>query len=70
MGSRSTSKRLPRHLRNEDIPRDTFTPRTYQVFSLFIMLKILNTITYFLIAIKRMIVQYNNQVPNLACHMI
>ncbi|XP_060562889.1 endoribonuclease Dicer-like [Ruditapes philippinarum] len=31
MGSRSTSKRLPRHLRNEDIPRDTFTPRTYQV---------------------------------------
>lgn len=31
MGGRSTSKRLPRHLRNEDIPRDTFTPRTYQV---------------------------------------
>ncbi|KAL5008233.1 hypothetical protein ScPMuIL_013814 [Solemya velum] len=26
-----TSKRLPRHLRNEDIPTQTFTPRTYQV---------------------------------------
>lgn len=24
-------KRLPRHLRNEDIPSHTFTPRTYQV---------------------------------------
>lgn len=26
-----TVKRLPRHLRNEDIPSHTFTPRTYQV---------------------------------------
>lgn len=26
-----TSKRLPRHLRNEDIPTHTFTPPTYQV---------------------------------------
>ncbi|KAK3597389.1 hypothetical protein CHS0354_040114 [Potamilus streckersoni] len=24
-------RRLPRHLRNEDLPTDTFTPRTYQV---------------------------------------
>ncbi|XP_062617556.1 endoribonuclease Dicer-like [Saccostrea cucullata] len=26
-----TTKRLPRHLRHEDIPSHTFTPRTYQV---------------------------------------
>lgn len=31
MAGRGTSKRLPRHLRNEDIPRNTFTPKTYQV---------------------------------------
>ncbi|KAL4237619.1 Endoribonuclease Dicer [Mactra antiquata] len=31
MAGRNVSKRLPRHLRNEDIPRNMFTPKTYQV---------------------------------------
>ena len=39
MGVRHTgAKRLPRHLRNEDLPTDTFTPRTYQV-SIYICIK-------------------------------
>ncbi|XP_052768714.1 endoribonuclease Dicer-like [Mya arenaria] len=31
IGGRPNPKRLPRHLRNEDIPRNIFTPKTYQV---------------------------------------
>ena len=33
------AKRLPRHLRNEDLPTDTFTPRTYQVIDVSLTLK-------------------------------